>query len=579
MYETKLLLFLEEEVFYRPLRTNHRRSLKRNADGEEVRQTLGPEAVEQYVSALCNLYHEQVSLRNNTHPSPRGVMLHTVLDNRLRGESKRRKQQYVDRGANTLMDTYDDDSIRKLVQAGWKGWESQPKANHASINSFLRTGLDFILAHNMILRGEVRRQIELADLFTLELQNEGPTPCMAVVLLMDNGKTNQRGRTEYAVIARHKDVSLCAQAMLAFYLFYRWEVVREAPPRFQQNQEWYDMKLFPGANATARLSYDSHLKWTNELYAAADLSFLKKTHLGRTGGAQSAELKGVEEAQIRRAGHWNNDAMSTCYLSRIPRSFVRSMAGFEPHKQGNYFLKRAQVQPPASLLRAIWPWVEDWQAWFNCHLQKQDPISHPLVASSPHLRLRQLGAAEEDRTDRAGQGFLKLLAYLKVVLLQDSVLLRQQYPAHPIFRHGIFKRDDYVRFANEVEHSVTETKEPAECRLADLVPDLTQHLAMLHQDLKQVVSNGLFCTQSKVEAIERRQEDFYAGKFAVTIHAPNIGPLPPSLPRTTGASPLSPARARWRPRLHPRRLLCTKVHLLTPPACQLWTLITCRPSV
>ena len=35
---------------------------------------------------------------------------------------------------------------------------------------------------------------------------------------------------------------------------------------------------------------------------------------------------------------------------------------------------------------------------------------------------------EEDRDDMAAQGFLRLLAELRTILLQDSVLLRQEFP-------------------------------------------------------------------------------------------------------------------------------------------------------
>jgi Short coiled-coil protein len=37
----------------------------------------------------------------------------------------------------------------------------------------------------------------------------------------------------------------------------------------------------------------------------------KKTHLRRSQGAKQAELHGVDENEIRRAGQWNRDA---CYL-------------------------------------------------------------------------------------------------------------------------------------------------------------------------------------------------------------------------------------------------------------------------
>ena len=44
---------------------------------------------------------------------------------------------------------------------------------------------------------------------------------------------------------------------------------------------------------------------------------------------------------------------------------MRAMAGFNPSAQGNFYLPRAKVMPPRSLERAVWPWVDEWLAWFE----------------------------------------------------------------------------------------------------------------------------------------------------------------------------------------------------------------------
>ena len=55
-------------------------------------------------------------------------------------------------------------------------------------------------AHNMLLRGESRRQLEFPDMFSLCLPDEGPTPCRPMILILDNGnsKTNQVHRGDAA---------------------------------------------------------------------------------------------------------------------------------------------------------------------------------------------------------------------------------------------------------------------------------------------------------------------------------------------------------------------------------------------
>ena len=67
---------------------------------------------------------------------------------------------------------------------------------------------DFLMSHHMLLRG-ARRQMELPDMFTLAMPNEGATPCDPMIVLLDNGKTNTLGKREYIGVMRHRDPLLC----------------------------------------------------------------------------------------------------------------------------------------------------------------------------------------------------------------------------------------------------------------------------------------------------------------------------------------------------------------------------------
>src|SRR5262249_1999012 len=155
-------------------------------------------------------------------------------------------------------------------------------------------------------------------------------------------------------------------------------------------------------------------------------------------GARHAELNGVDEGQIRRAGRWDSDALTNCYLTHLPRKFMRSMAGFSASVQGNFFLPRARVVPPRSLEQAVWPFVDESLAWFDsgvadddkCTLDAGPPSSNPAAALD----------TAADRHDLAAQGFLRLLRQLRVILLQDSVIMRQEFPAHPLWADPLFER-------------------------------------------------------------------------------------------------------------------------------------------
>lgn len=113
--------------------------------------------------------------------------------------------------------------------------------------------------------------------------------------------------------------------------------------------------------------------------------------------------------------------MSRIYLSSIPREYIRKVVGHP--NEGHYFVDRAQIQPPASLLSKVFPLVE-----------------------------RDLGLYNDGtyESSLSGQGFLRLLRYLKTVFLQDSVILREQWPEHPNFQDPLFKTEEYQTLAAEV---------------------------------------------------------------------------------------------------------------------------------
>jgi hypothetical protein len=91
---------------------------------------------------------------------------------------------------------------------------------------------------------------------------------------------------------------------------------------------------------------------------------------------------------------------------------MRTMTGFR-EERGSFYLPRAKIDPPESLQRQIWPEIDNWLAKYE------------------EFNPRATDNAVE-RPDLAGAGFLRLLKYLRVVILQNSVVLRDLFPNHPI---------------------------------------------------------------------------------------------------------------------------------------------------
>jgi hypothetical protein len=90
--------------------------------------------------------------------------------------------------------------------------------------------------------------------------------------------------------------------------------------------------------------------------------------------------------------------MALAYLTHLPVKFGT---------HGDYFLGRAQLNPPKSLLVQVWPWIEGWRERLNARAQRKTWAE---------------GGLDDD--DTAAEGFLSLLAHLRVVLLQDLAILQ-----------------------------------------------------------------------------------------------------------------------------------------------------------
>ena len=176
-------------------------------------------------------------------------------------------------------------------------------------------------------------------------------------------------------------------------------------PLFQQPEDYYELFTLPGSVTVPAqpLSYHTQWDWEQRMFKVVRIQSKEKTHSARKQAAWHAELFGVPESEIWRAGRWNTDTLTGVYLSYLPRSFMRMITSFLKEGRG-YFLPRAQHTLDETLCSRIWPVADVWLARMEAyHPDRQDN--------------------EVVRYDLAGCGFLRLLRVLQEVLLQDSVIL------------------------------------------------------------------------------------------------------------------------------------------------------------
>lgn len=405
-----------EKVASRPLKIKSR---KAGSDVPQSSTCLSWRSVRLYTSAITDLYREQKGLGMNSHSSPREDNVREYLKSLQRRDARRDQEQFADKGRDTILDGYTEDEFESVCRALWTLGISSPECH-------FRTLADILLGHYMLTRGGDRRAAEISDLFTFEFMDEGPTQCMPLIFTTRAGKQNQFGRLETIAALRNKKPLVCMLSGVAFYLLCRWDLGDEPLPDFSKRSLWYGTRLIKSSTGDpkAALSYNSQRDWVSEAFQYAGIFSQKKTHIGRSAGAKLAELKGISEDQIRRAGRWNQEQMIGCYLNSLPRKFMRVMAG-HPSQMGCFEITRANIRPPDELLTMIWPKLDIWKGRF--------------------------GPQAGQINDLAAAGLTSLLFYLREVILQDSVALRQMFPGNPVWNHPVFHHAAYTVFAKEIE--------------------------------------------------------------------------------------------------------------------------------
>lgn len=286
---------------------------------------------------------------------------------------------------------------------------------------------------------------------------------------------------------RHLNWLTCPINAFAFYLFYRFHVMGEPFPSFAARESWYNIKLLISKKSmtkpvgdtstqdhtqarTKAISYNTHNGGIKSVFEACNINLPSTTHAGRKGGTQHAELNNVPEVHIRSAGGWNNrTVMESVYLNKLPRQFMRGLAGFNP-AGGSYFLPRATHEPPDCIKNKIFPEAD---RWYDLHSRRRG----------------------QDR-DLAAQAFLTLLIHLRTVICQDVCILRKLFPENVIAKHHIFNnffdknnvlKVDEKEAWETFEASTLEVQEssrnPCSQTLTDAAPSIAEAINNLHRDL------------------------------------------------------------------------------------------------
>ena len=260
----------------------------------DTRTPLQNNSVRGYVSAVMDLYNEQVTLGRNTNPSPRGIGVKAQLAALRAQRWERTRALHEDRAVGTILDSFTPAELTDFASFCWE----KHNGHYRSSEQYLRTLTDFLTGHYFLTRGEHRLKADFADCVCIDLFREGTQRCICWLFIFDNGKTNKTGRKQYLGSMRHKDLNICAHSALANYLFNRFHVQNEAWPDFRRLKDWDDLKLLRGDDPKKPLNRSTQRLWIQKVYDGIGFTGTKKAHMGRPSGAQWAEILGVGEQQV-----------------------------------------------------------------------------------------------------------------------------------------------------------------------------------------------------------------------------------------------------------------------------------------
>lgn len=162
---------------------------------------IGLSAVRIFVAAVFDLWQYQRDLGVNTYPSPRTGLVSQVLKEMKRNEEGEKITQFVDKGIGTMIDSYtSEEELESLV--------SYFMERNTEVG--LRDAGSFLLSHYALLRSHYARELELSDMHSLLMPQEGYTDCHALLLIMRKGKPNNLVDSKLALVCA---IKMCSSAL------------------------------------------------------------------------------------------------------------------------------------------------------------------------------------------------------------------------------------------------------------------------------------------------------------------------------------------------------------------------------
>lgn len=442
----------------------------RSADGtQQFREgtTLGKWSLIQAITALENLRastaHQYEDNPEAQKPLRTDSRIKIFEKSVKRDEPGRIDKSQILKASGTSQDTYEPEELEALSLYCLKS----PTTVY-QLDLCIRDRAMVLLGCQSAFRGNNIRALLLSDLFYKKVPNvdAGLGKTVDVLsILADNAKHNQLGRVDEFGMIRHLKPELCAIGAVALHLFVQWHVRRVPLPSFKAEfgqaaaqdgygpygrREWYRRVVFAGKGGpNSEMTYETHRDRVKALHETLNITITKVTHAARPFTAQTAREYGASQSDTKAIGGWQDSGSYRAVYDRaLPLPALIGAAMFSAKKPADYFVIRSALEPPASVVAQIFPWVDtELEAY------------HARVAENPKA------------IDIALVQLITLLRWLRVVLVQDVAILAHRAPQSLIFNYAPFNSAEFRAFADGADARLQEVEERVRTGMQHLPED------------------------------------------------------------------------------------------------------------
>eukprot|EP01135_Chromosphaera_perkinsii_P006023 Nk52_evm1s382 gene=Nk52_evmTU1s382 len=411
---------------------------------------IGFSSLDAYKSAVISLYVKVFP--NSKDKIGQTPVIKKLMANYKLEHSKKMRKGVTDPLENSMKDSYM--TMREVSDVSTHFLNVQNRLDWKKA----RDRLAFLLCLFCLMRGDTLRSARLSNTYVIQYPESQMQNCYALVFCMRGSKTNKLYKEERYACLRNIDVNYCPVGALALLYFCRFHLEKEPfPDLLEPSREWRKWTLCPSSlteqKKKSSMCYTTHAGIYKRAFAKCGIVSSKVTHCGRKTGAGAALMNGAPVDNIHKAGNWSGTVCESSYIEYgLATDTMLALSGHNP-KEHYYRIKRAGVIPSPKLQAMVFPEAEKYKA----HIEKcrKQGVTNGM------------GVCET--------AFIEVIKYMAIVMLQDSVLLMQNFPDLHIWSLPLFKSSLFLAFKKELLAAISK-EDSAEMKLSKAMPELLRFM-------------------------------------------------------------------------------------------------------